>query len=86
MSECASFCIEAMVRGYHTYQSVWTAVVGEQLPCQRETVNPRDPFAVAVLKDEAISFVRAYKSIVPRLNSLLRVCTCITHVPRDKIS
>ncbi len=43
-----------MVRGYHTYQSVCTAVVGEELPCQRETVNPRDPFTVAVLKDEAI--------------------------------
>ncbi len=43
-----------MVRGCHTYQSVWTAVVGEELPYQRETVNPRDPFAVAVLKDEAI--------------------------------
>ncbi len=43
-----------MVRGYHTDQSVWTAVVGEELSCQRETVNPRDPFVVAVLKDEAI--------------------------------
>ncbi len=48
------FCVEAMVRGYHTYQSVWTAVVREKLPCQRETVNPRGPFAVAVLKDVAI--------------------------------
>ncbi len=64
MSECASFCVEAMVRGY---QSVWTAVVGEELSCQRETVNPRDPFAVAVLKDKAISFVRAYKSIITSL-------------------
>ncbi len=54
MSERASFCVEAMVRGYHTYQRVCTAVVGEELPCQRETVNPRDLFAVAVLKDEAI--------------------------------
>ncbi len=43
-----------MVRGCHTYQSVWTAMVGEELPYQWETVNPRDPFAMARLKDEAI--------------------------------
>ncbi len=69
MSERASFCVEAMVRGYHTYQSVWTAVVGEELPCQLETVNPRDPFAVAVLKDEAISFVRAYVQAIRHFSS-----------------
>ncbi len=59
MPECASFCIEAMVRG--------------RLDCRGrrgtplQAVNPRDPFAVAVPKDEAISFVRAYKSIVTSL-------------------
>ncbi len=80
MSERASFCVEAMVRGYHTYQGVWTAVVGEELPWQRETVNPRDPFAVSVLKDEAIGFVRAYKSIVTSLASLLHA-TCLASSP-----
>ncbi len=54
MTERASFSVEAMVRGYHAYKDIWTAVVGEELPCQHERVNPRDPFAVAVLKDEAI--------------------------------
>ncbi len=43
-----------MVRGYHAYKDIRTAVVGEELPCQRERANPRDPFAVVVLKDEAI--------------------------------
>ncbi len=52
--ERASFSLEAMVRGYHAYKDIWTAVVGEELPCQRERVNLRDPFAVVVLKDEAI--------------------------------
>ncbi len=42
-----------MVRGYQAYKDIWTAVVGEELPCQWESANPRDPFAVAVLKDEA---------------------------------
>ncbi len=47
MTERASFSVEAMVRGYHAYKDTWTAVVGEELPCQRERANPRDPFAVA---------------------------------------
>ncbi len=54
MTERASFSVEAMVRGYNAYKNIWTAVVGEELPCQREIANPRDPFAVAVLKHEAI--------------------------------
>ncbi len=54
MTERAYFSVEAMLRGYHAYKDIWTAVVGEELPCQRERANPRDPFAVAVLKDEAI--------------------------------
>ncbi len=54
MTERDSFSVEAMVRGYHAYKDIWTAVVGEELPCQRQRANPRDPFAVAVLKDEAI--------------------------------
>ncbi len=55
MTERAYFSVEAMVRGYHAYKDIWTAVVGEELPCQRERAgNPPDPFAVAVLKDEAI--------------------------------
>ena len=45
----ASFLVEAMVRGYHVYKNVWTTVVGEELPCQREDGNRADPFAVAVI-------------------------------------
>ena len=35
----ASFSIEAMVRGYHVYKDIWTAV-GEQF---REVSNMFDP-------------------------------------------
>ena len=45
-----TFSIEAMVRGYHVYQGIWDADLGEQLPCQREPMNSKDPFAVAVVK------------------------------------
>ena len=44
-----SVYVEAMVRGYHTYKDIWAAVVGEELPCQREVRNRVDTFAVAVI-------------------------------------
>ena len=37
------FSVEMILRGYHTYQSVWVNV-GKQLPCQREQANSEDPF------------------------------------------
>ena len=45
-----AFSIEAMVRGYHVYQSVWEAVNGKVLECSREIGNCSDPYAVAVTK------------------------------------
>ena len=48
MSFC--FTIDAMVRGYHEYQSVWQAALGEKLKCVREVGNRSDVFAVAVVK------------------------------------
>ena len=48
------FGVEAMVRGYHKYKDIWEAEFGEQLPRQRETGNPHDLFAVAVLKSGVI--------------------------------
>ena len=48
------FEVEAMVRGYHQYKEIWDAEVGEKLECQRETGNPHDIFAVAVLKSRVI--------------------------------
>ena len=48
----ASFSVEAMVRGYHVYKDIWTAVVGEEFPCKRETGDTFDPFAVAVMRGD----------------------------------
>ena len=40
------------VRGYHEYQRVWMAAVGEELHFERETRrNPRYPYAIVVKKD-----------------------------------
>ena len=46
----AYFEVQAMIRVYHKYKEIWDAKFGEQLECQRETGNPHDIFAVAVLK------------------------------------
>ena len=41
---------ELCVRGYHVYQRIWTAAVGEVLHCEQEPTNSRDRYAVAVKK------------------------------------
>jgi hypothetical protein len=39
------------ILGYHVYKSIWRAVVGEVLPCEREVNNVTDRYAVSVVKD-----------------------------------
>ena len=48
------FIVEAMVRGYHVYQTVWEVRIGGVLPCTRESGNRHDPHAVAVKKGDII--------------------------------
>ena len=50
-----SFAIEAMVRRYHVYQSIWDAAIdGENIECFREVGNIHDPSAVAIRKDVSV--------------------------------
>ena len=44
----ASFCVDAMMRGYHEYQDICTATSGERLKCARKIGYSFDLFAVAV--------------------------------------
>ena len=39
------------IRGYHVYQAIWTAAIGEVLPCVRELTNTEDRYAVAVQRN-----------------------------------
>ena len=50
----------SMARGYHQYQSIWSAVVGEELPCRIELSNPHDLFAVAICKADVIDDSNLY--------------------------
>ena len=63
MSEMTEeFEISSSVPGYHVYKHIWTAVIGEELPCSREPTNSSDRYAVGVLKDGAV--VRTYPGSV----------------------
>ena len=42
------------VHGYHVYERIWNATIGEELLCEREMDNKRDQYAVAVIKDDII--------------------------------
>ena len=39
-----SFTIEAMIRGYHIYSNIWSAVIDGELPCEEWSGNLADPF------------------------------------------
>ena len=46
--------LHCCVRGYHMFKGIWTAAIGEELPCRRETNNVIDCYLVAVIKDDTI--------------------------------
>ena len=48
------FSIACMVQGYHIYKDTWDALIGEELPCEREGANHADPLAAAIIKDDNI--------------------------------
>ena len=62
-----TFESESCVRGYHIYQELWEAAVGEDLECQRESGNTADAYAVSVLREGTII------GHLPR--KISRVCT-----------
>ena len=46
--------ISSVIRGYHVYDKIWTATVGEVLECVREPSNVIDRYAVAVTKNQIV--------------------------------
>ena len=46
--------IPCCVRGYHVYQAIWTAAIGEELVCVREPTNAVDRYAVAVVRSGTV--------------------------------
>ena len=54
MADIDTYKFVSMPRGYHQYQSIWSAVVGEELPCRIKLSNPHDLFAVAICKSDIV--------------------------------
>ena len=58
---------EVGVRGYHIYQQLWEAAIGEELECQHERGKAADAYAISVIREGTVigyllkkDFVRLY--------------------------
>ena len=60
---------ELGVRGYHIYQQLWEAAIGEELECQHERGKAADAYAIA------ISVIREGTVIGYLLKKISCVCT-----------
>ena len=45
----STYTVQMIVCGYHVYQVVWEAAVGQMLPSQRERCNVHDPYTVPIV-------------------------------------
>ena len=50
--EMETFEVESSVRGHQVYQHIRTPTLGEELHCEREDANSKNPYAVAVIAVE----------------------------------
>jgi len=48
------FQVWSVVRGYHIYQNIWIAIIGEILSGEKEPQNTVDPYAAATLSTGAV--------------------------------
>ena len=46
--------VDSSVCGYHVYEGIWAAAMGEQIGCIREPLNVMDRYAVALKKDGTV--------------------------------
>ena len=56
------------VRGYHIYKEEWENAVSEELKCEREKNNAKDPYAGAVVRENVI--VGHLPRKISRINAL----------------
>ena len=66
------FRLQSCIRGYHVYGERWTALLGEELTCEREIGNVVDRYAVAVKKDTGETVGHVPKKISRICSSFLQ--------------
>ena len=54
MASSVMFQLSYMAHGYHEYQYIWDAAVGETLQCHCKVGNVPDPYAVSIKKGSTI--------------------------------
>ena len=54
IKKMAEWEVDSCVGGYHVYESIWVAALGEWIVCIRELLNSRDRYAVALKKDGVV--------------------------------
>ena len=68
--------IESCVRGYHIYQSVWTAMLDDELICVRNPFNSIDRYAIAVKNDDTVvGHSRAWALAIKDITILFSILT-----------
>ena len=54
MDESEEYEVMSCVRGYHIYQLIWDASIGEMLRCKSDSHNSHDRYVISVTKDELL--------------------------------
>ena len=62
---------DSYVRGYHAYKDMWNPALGDVLPLEREITNPKDKFAVALMKGSMVVGHIPY-NIAPAVSHFLK--------------
>ena len=62
--------IPSCIRGYHVYGEIWTAVLDEQLFCEREIGNVVDRYAVAAKNNSRITVGHLPRRKISRICSI----------------
>ena len=77
--------VDSCVRGYHVYESIWVASLGEQIVCIREPLNSRDRSAVALNKNGVVigHLPQKYSKFVHRLLEEEELLSALSQAQED---
>ena len=48
------YAMQTVMRGYHAYKEVYSATVGQVLPCQQERGNVHDQYSVPIVDENTV--------------------------------
>ena len=69
-------------RGYHAYMNIWTPLIGESLICRKESDNPIDENAIAIIKTDSVG----KETVVGHLpENIAKLCFLFLKVPFTSI-